>query len=163
MDTGVDDEPSTVAAPAPPGWIRDGWPLVARCVRRMIRDDAWHDVAQDALLEAWRRRATFDPTRGRADSWMVAIAISQVRRFQQRNRADQHVPLSEIEGKHAQIDHSAGSTDRGDLLAAIDRLPERQQLAVTLSYFLDLPESEVAAVMGCRPGRVHTRRSPRPN
>ncbi|MEJ7648553.1 MAG: hypothetical protein WKF57_05790 [Nakamurella sp.] len=48
----MDDEPSTVAAPAPPEWIRDGWPLVARCVRRLIRDDAWHDVAQDALLEA---------------------------------------------------------------------------------------------------------------
>lgn len=150
----MDDEPSTVGAPAPPDWIRDGWPLVARCVRRLIRDDAWHDVAQDALLEAWRRRAAFDPDRGRADSWMLAIAVSHVRRFHRKHPATQHLPLSEVDCEPARSDHSAGSADRSDLLAAIDLLPERQQLAVTLSYFLDLPEAEVAAVMGCRPGTV---------
>lgn len=119
------DEPSVVGTPTPLDWIRDGWPLVARCVRRLIHDDFWHDVAQDALLEAGRRRATFDPRRGRSDSWMVAIAVTHVRRWHRKHPASQHLPLSEVEADPAQVDHSASSADRRDLQLAIELLPER--------------------------------------
>lgn len=85
---------------------------------------------------------------------MVAIAVTHVRRFHQRHHDQRLGEISEPDAAPAQADHSAGIARRHDLQLAIEQLPERQQLAVTLSYFLDLPESEVAAVMGCRPGTV---------
>ena len=39
--------------------------------------------------------------------------------------------------------------ERIDLNAALDRLPRRHLLAVTLYYHLDLPIEEVARVLGC--------------
>jgi RNA polymerase sigma-70 factor (ECF subfamily) len=37
---------------------------------------------------------------------------------------------------------------------AVGSLPERQRAAVYLTYWRDLPVSEVAELMGCRPGTV---------
>lgn len=43
---------------------------------------------------------------------------------------------------------------RPDVAAAVGSLPERQRAAVYLTYWRDLPVSEVANLMGCRPGTV---------
>lgn len=43
---------------------------------------------------------------------------------------------------------------RPDVAAAVGALPERQRAAVYLTYWRDLPISEVAELMGCRPGTV---------
>lgn len=40
-----------------------------------------------------------------------------------------------------------------DVLAS---LPERQRTAIVLRFYEDLPESEIAAVIGCRPNTVRT-------
>jgi RNA polymerase sigma factor (sigma-70 family) len=40
------------------------------------------------------------------------------------------------------------------VLAALLRLPPRQREALVLRYFLDLPDAEIAAVMGVRAGTV---------
>ena len=41
-----------------------------------------------------------------------------------------------------------------ELLDVIDALPRRQKTVVVLRYYEDLSESEIAAVLGCRPGTV---------
>ncbi len=38
--------------------------------------------------------------------------------------------------------------------AAVSRLPFRQRAAVALRYYQDLPEAEIATLLGCRPGTV---------
>jgi RNA polymerase sigma factor (sigma-70 family) len=38
--------------------------------------------------------------------------------------------------------------------AAVCRLPFRQRAAVVLRYYQDLPEAEIANLLGCRPGTV---------
>jgi len=43
---------------------------------------------------------------------------------------------------------------RPDVAEAVGSLPERQRAAVYLTYWRDLPVSEVADLMGCRPGTV---------
>lgn len=49
-----------------------------------------------------------------------------------------------------------GRADEERVLAALRRLPARQHEAVTLRYYLDLPESEIAAAMGVSAGSVKT-------
>lgn len=47
--------------------------------------------------------------------------------------------------------------DQPDELAdALRQLPWRQQAALVLRYHLDLPESEIAAALGCRPSTVRS-------
>lgn len=41
-----------------------------------------------------------------------------------------------------------------ELLAAVQRLPYRQRVAVVARYWADWSERETAAVLGCRPGTV---------
>jgi RNA polymerase sigma factor (sigma-70 family) len=41
-----------------------------------------------------------------------------------------------------------------ELLGLVDRLPFRQRTVLVARYWLDLPESEIAALVGCRPGTV---------
>lgn len=43
--------------------------------------------------------------------------------------------------------------EMGDVL---DRLPERQRAAIVLRFYDDMPESEIAAALGCRPNTVRT-------
>ncbi len=48
---------------------------------------------------------------------------------------------------------------RAALLAALDRLDERDRHAIELRYLLDLSEQEMAAALRCRPGTVKSRLS----
>ncbi|MEV6983549.1 sigma-70 family RNA polymerase sigma factor [Sphaerisporangium sp. NPDC051017] len=47
-----------------------------------------------------------------------------------------------------------------DVRNALGKLPARQRTALVLRFFADLPEAEVADLMGCSPGTVksHTHR-----
>jgi RNA polymerase sigma factor (sigma-70 family) len=40
--------------------------------------------------------------------------------------------------------------------AALQRLPERQRTAITLRFYLDLPDDEIARILGARPGTVRS-------
>lgn len=44
--------------------------------------------------------------------------------------------------------------DHVELVAALRSLPRRQREVVALRYLADLPEAEVAALLGCAPGTV---------
>ena len=41
-------------------------------------------------------------------------------------------------------------------MAAVRRLPGRQREALVLRFYLDLPEQEIARIMGLRPGSVRS-------
>ena len=42
------------------------------------------------------------------------------------------------------------------LLTAVQRLPHRQREVIVLRYYLDMPEAQIAAVMGISPGSVRS-------
>lgn len=50
-------------------------------------------------------------------------------------------------------------TDRAALMAALERLPERQRACVVLRYFEDLDVRETAALLGCSEGTVKSQTS----
>ena len=43
-----------------------------------------------------------------------------------------------------------------ELADALAVLPERQRAAIVLRYYADLPEAEIAELLGCRPTTVRT-------
>jgi RNA polymerase sigma-70 factor (ECF subfamily) len=125
-------------------WVRPHWPVLAALARRLSASD-WEDVLQEALCSAWRKRGQFDPERGSARSWLLAITADQARKSHRRLR-----PVSELIGnEHAAVPDRSSAID---LERAIGGLTARQQLAVNLHYFLGLPLAEIAGVLGCSEG-----------
>jgi RNA polymerase sigma factor (sigma-70 family) len=49
-----------------------------------------------------------------------------------------------------------GREERQEVLRAVRRLPHRQREALVLRFYLDLPDPEIARVMGIRPGTVRS-------
>ena len=73
-------------------------------------------------------------------------------------RAGRAVPPVFVTVEHAPSAESAllDGQVRGTVLAALRGLPVRQREALVLRFYLDLPEPEIARVMGIRPGTVRS-------
>ena len=124
------------------------WPtMVALAVRLSGRADG-EDVAQDALGAAWRLRDRYDPERGTPRAWLLTLTADHARRLARRRRVrpERAGPVADRAAEEPGADL--------DLRAAVGRLSERQELAVALFYYLDLPVDEVAVAMGCSAGTV---------
>jgi RNA polymerase sigma-70 factor (ECF subfamily) len=124
-------------------FVRPHWAAMARLARRLCGAE-WEDVLQDALALAWRKRTQFDADRGSPRTWLLTLTADQARKALRRNARSPVV-----------IDQPARPDGRDlDIERAIERLSERQRMAVELFYFLDLPVADIAVVMSCSPGTV---------
>lgn len=120
-----------------------------RLARRLAPAGHGDDALQEALAAAWRKRAQYDAGRGTARVWLLAIVADQARK-QRRG------PVASIGLRDdvADVNHDGDVANRLDLRRVLDRLTERQRLAVSLHYYLDLPLADIAAVMTCSAGTV---------
>lgn len=129
-------------------WVTPHLPVLRALADRQVGPAAGADIVQEALLRAWRRRATFDPGRGTARGWLVGILLDQARRHRLRRSR----PMRRLD----QTDTAAPDTDRIDIERAVARLPRRQRQAITLHYLADLSVAEVAGVLGIAESSVKT-------
>ena len=106
------------------------------------------DVVQDAAERAWLKRHTFDPDRGSARSWLLAIVADRA-----RQRWRRPAPVWGELHPDALVVPAAGPAS-ADLASAVARLAPRQRAAVVLHYYVDLPVAEVATLMDCSEGTV---------
>jgi len=92
----------------------------------------------------WLKAADFDPARARLTTWLHRmahnLAIDHLRKRQRE------APLGEIDPGEATC-HDA-SAEAAPVLNALMQLPERQRSALTLTYYQDLSNREVADIMG---------------
>lgn len=122
------------------------------------------EATQDAFLKAWRALPRFRPG-APFRPWLLAIVANEARakrRASGRREAwtlrlagEPLVGDSARSPEAALLDHER----RGELLAALAALSERDRTVLSLRYLVELPEREIAAVLGCRPGTVKSRLS----
>ena len=119
---------------------------MSHLAERLTNGVEFEDVLQESLAVAWRKRRQFDPSRGSARNWLLALTADQARkswrRSQQRSRA---IALSPAEP----FVSATAEGDRLDMERALYALTGRQRVAVVLYYYLGLPVSDIAAVMSC--------------
>ncbi len=104
------------------------------------------ELAAEALARAWQRwpRLTAD---GRSpDAWTYRVAINLVKRHRRRT-ALQPEP-------HWQPATTTNPEPAYELWAHVARLPARQRQVVVLRYLADLPERQIADVLGNSEGAV---------
>lgn len=75
-----------------------------------------------------------------------------------RRRWRGEVPTEQLP-EHPAPDPYAAVADGATLRAALDRLPRRMRAVVVLRYWEDLPEAEVADLLGCSVGTVKSQAS----
>jgi RNA polymerase sigma-70 factor, ECF subfamily len=106
-----------------------------RAALRVLDDPAAaEDVAQDALLRAWTRAATYRPEQAAVATWLHRIAVNAAidRLRAQRPSAELSDEMAdEAEGADLVL---ARSEQHAILAQAIAALPDRQRAAVTLTY-----------------------------
>ena len=118
---------------------------------------ACEEVVQDAFVALHLHRAGVDPDRAPAylRSAVLNAARSRLRRRRVAERLGRIVP-----GLPATPEDEAILGDRrATVLAAVRRLPRRQQEVVLLRYWLDLSEAEIAATLHISAGSVKTHAS----
>ena len=126
-------------------------PRVLGQAQRMLGDAAEaEDVAQEAMLRLWRIAPEWEADRARVTTWLyrvVANLCTDRLRKTGRGVALDAVPEPQDDSPGA----AAGMQDearRAALRAALADLPERQARAVALRHLEDLPNPEVARIMG---------------
>lgn len=112
---------------------------------RLTNESNRDDVVQEALINAWSKRRSFDPRRGSLSAWLLAIVADQAR----KSRRKKYVFFGQLEPPP-----EANSEDRLDLWSAVSALSARQRLAVDCFYFAGLNVAETASVMRCSEGTV---------
>jgi RNA polymerase sigma-70 factor (ECF subfamily) len=134
-------------------WVRPALLPMTRLARRLAPDHDPQDVVQDALVRAWRKRHLFDPERGTATTWLLAITADRAR--DARRTRVRRLRVVDDTSEPPDVPVPAENVDADlDLDRAIGALPERQRLAVELHYYLGLTIAETAAVMECSDGTV---------
>jgi RNA polymerase sigma-70 factor (ECF subfamily) len=112
------------------------------------------DIAQDALLRAWRRRSTLRDG-SRRKEWLATIVRNEAFRQHARTRPD---PVADIESKEGVEDERLVSTvERADLHAALEHLDERDRQLLRLRYDEDLTQQAIARRLGLPDGTVKVR------
>ena len=112
------------------------------------------DIAQDALLRAWRRRSTLRET-DRRNQWLGTIVRNEAFRQHARVRPDPTSTIETYEGaEDAQV---VATVECADLRAALKGLSERDREMLELRYEEDLTQSAIARRLGIPEGTVKVR------
>lgn len=129
----------------------------------VLRDaDQAADVAQDAFVRAYRnlhrfeRDSTFRP-------WLLRIvrnlALNELRGKKRRANLLSRVAGRAAVGESALEGAAVEREQQRGLAAAINTLPENDRMVLYLRHYLELPEAEIAVIIGKRPGTVKSRLS----
>jgi RNA polymerase sigma-70 factor, ECF subfamily len=112
------------------------------------------DIAQDALLRAWRRRSTLREVDHR-NQWLATIVRNEAFRQHARVRPDPTSTIELYEGaEDAQV---VATVERADLHAALKRLSERDRRLLEMRYQEDLTQGAIARRLGIPEGTVKVR------
>jgi len=125
-------------------------PTVLAIARRMLRDDAEaEDVAQETMLRLWRNAAGLELGPHGVRPWLRRVASNLcIDRVRARRNTTVVEEVPEESAPPSQVRHIAERELGARVDAALQALPERQRLAITLFHYEGMSQIEVGEVLG---------------
>jgi RNA polymerase sigma-70 factor (sigma-E family) len=129
----------------------------------LVRDrETAEDVVQDAFVQLCRRWDRLDDP-GNAVGYLRTSVLNGARSALRRRGVARRHAAAEAErrpGSSPPADEGVADGEQRDaVLRALQRLPRRQREVLVLRHYLDLPEGEIAGLLGISRGSVKTHAS----
>ena len=123
--------------------------LLALAGRMLGEASEAEDVAQEAMIRAWRQAPTWAPGAARFDTWLHRVTLNLCYdRLRRRREIPTETPPEQLDEGPAP-DRGLEASDVGRrVAAAMAVLPDRQREAVALCHYQEMTNIEAAAVMG---------------
>lgn len=139
-------------------FVADSTGPLLRTAFLMARDLAEaEDLVQETFLRVarhWPRVCVMNHPAAYARRVLVNLVIDGAER-RSRRTGELDGRLRALEQSDSQAERDLAAVDvHEELLTALARLPARQRAVIVLRYWEDLPEAEVAAMLGCTAGTV---------
>lgn len=124
------------------------------------------EFAQEAMVNVWRKAASFDPQQAAASTWIFAVArnlrVDHYRRLGHRMEqiglaADEGEPAEEADPQPSPEARLFGLECERGVRAAMATLPPEQQEVLKLSFYEEHPHARIAAELGIPLGTVKSR------
>jgi len=132
-------------------------PHLRAFARSICRDAALaDDLAQDAMLKAWRSRASFEAGTN-MKAWAFTILRNLFYSEKRRSWRSQHLDPEVAESTLVANDNPSSQLDLLALRNALDQLPDEQKEALILVGAGGMSYEEAASVCGCAVGTVKSR------
>jgi len=118
------------------------------------------DITQDVFVKLYSSLATFR-AEASFDTWLYRLTVNRCLDHQRRFR--RWLPLLDVvkdklfAPDESLIDSAIRSELRGQLQAAVAKLPPPMRLVVVLRYTQDLSYEQIAEILGCSAGTVASR------
>lgn len=148
------------------GALYDRWvPSLYSLVLHLLRDpDEAEDVVEETFWQAWRKAASYEPSRGAVSTWLFTIgrrkALDRIR-TRKRHREDPVGPETAFANLPSMADdpsqETEGSELREHIRAALRDLPADQREVLELGYFKGMTQTEIATATAQPLGTVKTR------
>ncbi len=136
-------------------------PRIKTYLRRLgAEDGVAEELAQEAMLQVWRKSGLFDRRRAAVSTWIFAIARNlRIDRLRAERR-----PEIAIDDPYLAVDPAIAADEmlvreaRDQIIRRLLKsLPAEQEMVITLSFFEDIPHSEIALRLGLPLGTVKSR------
>jgi RNA polymerase sigma-70 factor (sigma-E family) len=133
----------------------------------LVRDrETAEDVVQDAYVQLCRRWDRLEDP-GEAVGYLRTSVLNGARSALRRRGVARRHQAEGVDGPHGPDGRVDGATPGADegvvgreqrdaVLRALQRLPRRQREVLVLRHYLDLPEGEIAGLLGISRGSVKT-------
>lgn len=112
------------------------------------------DLVQTVLARAHRRWARISALE-HPEAYLRTMVVNEFLSWRRRLK-NREVPMAEILEPPPADDVSGRQAQRDAAWRLLARLPRQQRAVLVLRFYEDLPDDEIAAVLGCSPSTVRS-------
>jgi RNA polymerase sigma-70 factor (ECF subfamily) len=136
------------------------FPRVYNFIFGRVKDPmAADDIVSLAWEKVFRNLSEYDPLRASFSTWFMRIALNVATDYYRRPQHKQETSWEEFfdpvdEHELTPEAQALAQEGKADVLRALDNLPERERRVITLRYWSDMSNQEIAELLQLKPNNV---------